>query len=124
MSRGRGPRTGPPPPEGVHATYPPAGGSSCYLPSRGIEAGRRVMTAKLIRAPGNDAPIGGFEGDRRRRLVRGAALGNGERLQDLRGELQGRGAPRGRRARGAGDGGQRAAVKLMVDGTPRVRGDG
>ena len=61
MSRGRGPRTGPPPPDGVYATYPPAGGRSCYLSSRGIEAGRRVITAKLIRAPGNDAPIGGLK---------------------------------------------------------------
>ena len=46
------------------------------------------ITAKLTRAPGNDAPIGGLKVVTPRRLVRGAAVRHREHLQDLRGELQ------------------------------------
>ena len=56
------------------------------------------ITARLTRAPGNDAPIGGLK-VRGRRLVRGAAVGHREHLQDLRGELQGARAPRTRSCR-------------------------
>ena len=42
------------------------------------------ITARLTRAPGNDAPIGGLKVDGGKRLVRGAALGHREHLQDLR----------------------------------------
>ena len=50
------------------------------------------ITAKLTRAPGNDAPIGGLKVIERERMVRGASVGHGEHLQDLRRELQERGA--------------------------------
>ena len=56
-------------------------------------AGEPIM-AKLTTAPGNDAPIGGLKVTRRERLVRRPAVGHGEHLQDLRGELQGRRASR------------------------------
>jgi len=46
------------------------------------------ITAKLTRAPGNDAPIGGFEGRRRQRLVSRPGRRHREHLQDLRRELQ------------------------------------
>ena len=59
------------------------------------------ITAKLTRAPGNNAPIGGLEGRDRQRLVRGPAVRHREHLQDLRGELPGRGAPGRHRQRGA-----------------------
>jgi phosphoglucomutase len=39
------------PPEGVHATYPLAE----------LKLAGEPITAKLIRAPGNDAPIGGLK---------------------------------------------------------------
>ena len=61
------------------------------------------ITAKLTRAPGNNAPIGGLKVVDRKRLVRGPAVGHREHLQDLRGELQGRGSPRRHRQRGPGD---------------------
>ena len=66
-------------------------------------AGEPII-AKLTRAPGNNAPIGGLKVVARQRLVRGAALRHREHLQDLRRELQGRGTPRRNRQRGAGDG--------------------
>ena len=50
------------------------------------------ITAKLTEAPGNGAAIGGLKVVTAQRLVRGAAVGHGEHLQDLRGELQGRSA--------------------------------
>ena len=57
------------------------------------------ITAKLTRAPGNNAAIGGLKVVTQR-LVRGAAVRHGEHLQDLRRELQRTGAPgRDRRAR-------------------------
>ena len=45
------------------------------------------ITARLTRAPGNDAPIGGLKVVDRERLVRGATVRHREHLQDLRGEL-------------------------------------
>ena len=60
------------------------------------------ITAKLTRAPGNNAPIGGLKVVDRQRLVRGPALGHGEHLQDLRRELQGPGPPGRDRRGGAG----------------------
>ena len=50
------------------------------------------ITAKLTRAPGNNAPIGGLKVVTGERLVRGAAIGHRKHLQDLRRELQGRAA--------------------------------
>ena len=61
------------------------------------------ITAKLTRAPGNDAPIGGLKVVAAQRLVRGTALRHREHLQDLRGELQGSGPPGRDRERGPGD---------------------
>ena len=60
------------------------------------------ITAKLTRAPGNGAPIGGLKVVTAQRLVRGPPIGHRERLQDLRRELQGREPP-------ASDPGRRAA---------------
>jgi len=60
------------------------------------------ITAKLTRAPGNNAPVGP-EGRGPPRVVRGAAFRHGERLQDLRGELRGPAASRRHRERGAED---------------------
>ncbi len=49
------------------------------------------IVAKLVRAPGNDAPIGGLKA---RRTARSAPVGHGGRvLQDLRRVLQGNRAP-------------------------------
>ena len=45
------------------------------------------ITAKLTRAPGNNAPIGGLKVVAAERLVRRAALRHREHLQDLRREL-------------------------------------
>ena len=59
------------------------------------------ITAKLTKAPGNGAPIGGLKIVTTRRMVCGSALGHREHLQDLRGELQRRGAPRRTRERSA-----------------------
>ena len=50
------------------------------------------ITAKLTRAPGNGAPIGGLKVVAPQRLVRRAAVGHGGHLQDLRGELPRRSA--------------------------------
>ena len=61
------------------------------------------ITARLTAAPGNGAPIGGLKVDDRQRLVRGAAVGHGEHLQDLRRELPRRAAPRGDRCASAAD---------------------
>ena len=59
------------------------------------------ITAKLTAAPGNGAPIGGLKVTTAQRLVRGAAVGHREHLQDLRRELRRSRAPRRDRARGA-----------------------
>ena len=59
------------------------------------------ITAKLTRAPGNDAPIGGLKVVTDERLVRRPSLRHREHLQDLRGELSRRSAPRRDRRRGA-----------------------
>ena len=61
------------------------------------------ITAKLTAAPGNGAPIGGLKVTTGERLVRGAAVGHREHLQDLRRELRRFRAPRRDRARGARD---------------------
>ena len=45
------------------------------------------ITAKLTRAPGNNAPIGGLKVVDRQRLVRRAPVGHGKYLQDLCREL-------------------------------------
>ena len=71
----------------------------------GVEAGRRAHHRQADARPRQRRPHRGLEGDRRRRLVRGAALRDGEYLQDLCGELQESGASRCHRARGAGHGG-------------------
>ena len=47
------------------------------------------ITAKLTRAPGNDAPIGGLKVVSCQRMVRGPPLRHREHLQDLRREFQG-----------------------------------
>ena len=51
------------------------------------------ITAKLTRAPGNNAPIGGLKVVDRERLVRRPALRHREHLQDLRRELPRPGPP-------------------------------
>ena len=72
-------------------------------PSRASALAGEPITAKLTAAPGNGAPIGGLKVTTAQRLVRGAAVGHREHLQDLRRELRRRRAPRRDRARGAGD---------------------
>ena len=59
------------------------------------------IIAKLTRAPGNDAPIGGLKVVAATRLVRGPALRHREHLQDLRRELRRPGAPGRHRGRGS-----------------------
>ena len=61
------------------------------------------ITAKLTRAPGNNAPIGGLKVVTAERLVRGASVRHGERLQDLRRELPRRAASANARQRRAAD---------------------
>ena len=70
---------------------------------KATELAGEPITAKLTRGPGQRRADRRAEGRRGERLVRGPAVGHGERLQALRGELQGPGAPRRHRARGAGD---------------------
>ena len=57
------------------------------------------ITAKLTRAPGNNAPIGGLKVVAAERLVRRAALRHREHLQDLRRELPRPEPPRRHRRR-------------------------
>ena len=64
------------------------------------------ITAKLTRAPGNQAPIGGLKVVADERLVCGPALRHGEHLQDLRGELQEPDPSECDRERSPGDGEQ------------------
>ena len=64
------------------------------------------ITAKLTKAPGNSAPIGGLKVRGRQRLVCGPAFRHGEYLQDLRGELQERSTSGRDRERSPGDGEQ------------------
>ena len=85
--------------------------SSRPRPSRRRQLAGEPITAKLTRAPGNDAPIGGLKVVDGERLVRRPAVGHGERLQALRRELQGPGAPRRHRGRGAADRGRGDLVK-------------
>ena len=66
-------------------------------------AGEPII-AKLTRAPGNDAPIGGLKVVAASGWFAARPSGHREHLQDLRGELQERGAPGCDRQRGAGDG--------------------
>ena len=61
------------------------------------------ITAKLTRAPGNSAPIGGLKVVASEWLVRGSPVRHRERLQDLRRELQGREALAGDRGRSTAD---------------------
>ena len=69
-------------------------------------AGEQI-TAKLTRAPGNNAPIDGLKVVAASGLVCRPALRHREHLQDLRGEFQEWKPPGGPRERGAGDGEQR-----------------
>ena len=59
------------------------------------------ITAKLTRAPGNNAPIGGLKVVAAERLVRRAAVRHREHLQDLRRELSRPEPPRCDRRRGS-----------------------
>ena len=61
------------------------------------------ITAKLTRAPGNNAPIGGLKVVAAERLVRGAALRHRKHLQDLRRKLPRPGSPGRHRRRGPAD---------------------
>ena len=99
------------------------------------------ITARLTRAPGNDAPIGGLKVTHRVGLVRGPPVRHRGRLQDLRRVLPrprapGRGAgrgPRGGRRRAAPvttrshavharpTGRKRGAGNVSSDGSPRCR---
>ena len=71
--------------------------------ARRRELAGEPITAKLTRAPGNDAADRRPEGRDRERLVRRPAVGHGEHLQDLCRELQEPGASGRDRARGAED---------------------
>ena len=51
------------------------------------------IVAKLTRAPGNGASIGGLKVASAERLVRGSPVGHGEHLQDLRREPEERRPP-------------------------------
>ena len=62
------------------------------------------ITAKLTRAPGNDAPIGGLKVVTASGWFAARPSGTEDSLQDLRRELQGPGAPGRHRKRGPGDG--------------------
>ena len=84
----------------------------------GVELAGEPITAKLTRAPGNDAPIGGLKVVDRERLVRGPAVGHREHLQDLRGELQGPGPPGRDRERSPGDREERVGI---LEGTASER---
>ena len=68
------------------------------------------ITAKLTRAPGNDAPIGGLKVVARERLVRRPAVRHGEHLQDLCGELPKRRPSRRDSSRRADNGRRRTHV--------------
>ena len=61
------------------------------------------ISAKLNRAPGNGALIGGLKVVGHKWLVRGSPIRHGERIQDLRRELQGREASAGDRDRSTAD---------------------
>ena len=65
-------------------------------------AGEPII-AKLTRAPGNNAPIGGLKVVAAERLVRRPAFRHREHLQDLRRELPRPGAPRRHRRRSPAD---------------------
>ena len=65
------------------------------------------ITAKLTRAPGNDAPVGGLKVVTETRVVRRPAIRHGGRVQALRGELQKPVAPRRHRRRGTANRRQR-----------------
>ena len=75
------------------------------------------ITATLTEAPGNGAPDRRIEGRHGERLVRGPAVGYRGRLQDLRGVVQGPGAP----GTGAGGG---ALARLGRAGHGGLRGGG
>ena len=79
------------------------------------------ITAKLTRAPGNNAPIGGLKVIAAQRLVCGAAVGHGEHLQDLCRELQGRCAPQCHRQRSSGNGERRARVRVRWPSSEEAR---
>ena len=82
---------------------------------QGIDAGRRADHRQADPRPGQRRADRRPEGRDRERLVRGPALRHREHLQDLRGELQGRGAPRRDRGRGSGHGGQCHGILRMSD---------
>ena len=68
-----------------------------------VDAGRRADHGQADPRPGQRRPHRRPEGRRRERLVRRPPLRHGEHLQDLRRELQGRGAPAGDRGRSSAD---------------------
>ena len=78
------------------------------------------IVAKLTRAPGNGAAIGGLKVASRQRLVRRPPVGHREHLQDLRREPRRRRPPGGDPRRGAGDR-QRRPGHLQGVGRPLRR---
>ena len=81
-------------------------------------AGEPII-AKLTRAPGNNAPIGGLKVVAAERLVRRPALRHREHLQDLRRELPRPGPPRRHRRRSPAD--RRRRTDLTGDPHSAVR---
>ncbi len=77
----------------------------------GDDAGRRADHGAADQRARQRRRIGGLKVTTAKRLVRGAAVRHREHLQDLRRELQGRGAPGADRRRGAGDRRRRAGVR-------------
>ena len=71
---------------------------------QGVEFGRRADHRQAEPRPRQQRSDRRSQGGRPKRLVRGPAVRHRGRLQDLRGKLQGRGAPGRHRQRGSGDG--------------------
>ena len=88
---------------------------------RGIDARRRADHRAADPRAGQQRRHRRPEGGDRQRLVRRAAVGHREHLQDLRGELQGRAPPGGDRDRGAADRRRRAGRGLTTAGRSRSR---
>src|SRR3989442_3201632 len=111
----QGPRRAPPGARGgvrrvlLHA-YRRAGharaeGTPAEAVTRGHQAGdarRRAHHRQADQSPRQQRPDRRLEDRDGERVVRGSAVGHGEHLQDLRGELQGRDAPGRARERGPG----------------------
>src|SRR2546428_5171178 len=82
-----------------------AKGTTAEAVTRGHQAGdarRRAHHRQADQSPRQQRPDRRLEDRDGERVVRGSAVGHGEHLQDLRGELQGRGAPGRARERGTG----------------------